>query len=165
MASVALFAALPPGEGWSQPAAGSRPNILLIVADDLGYQDLGAFGGEIETPTIDSLAASGLVFTNFYALVACQPTRAMLMSGTDHHIAGVGSQGRVIEGNLAYQNRLTERVASIAERMRELDYHTYMAGKWHLGEQPGRTESAAGSCSTSPRIRARRPISPRTIRT
>ena len=56
-------------------------------------------------------------------------------------------------------------VASFAERMRELDYHTYMAGKWHLGEQPGRTESAAGSCSTSPRIRARRPISPRTIRT
>lgn len=144
VASVALLAALRPEAAWSQLEAGSRPNILLIVADDLGYQDLSVFGGEIETPNIDSLAASGVVFTNFYALVACQPTRAMLVSGTDHHIAGVGSQGRVIEDNLAYQNRLTERVASFAERMRELDYHTYMAGKWHLGEQPGQTPADRG---------------------
>ncbi|MBN1240329.1 MAG: sulfatase-like hydrolase/transferase, partial [Gammaproteobacteria bacterium] len=144
VAIVAVSAALQPEEGWSQLAAGSRPNILLIVADDLGYQDLGLFGGEIQTPNIDSLAASGVVFTSFYALVACQPTRAMLMSGTDHHIAGVGSQGRFIEGNPAYQNRLTERVASIAERMSELDYHTYMAGKWHLGEQAGQTPADRG---------------------
>ncbi|HEX6993096.1 MAG TPA: arylsulfatase [Gammaproteobacteria bacterium] len=143
-AGLALFAVLRPEAGWSQLEAGSRPNILLIVADDLGYQDLSVFGSEIETPNIDSLAASGLVFTNFYALVACQPTRAMLISGTDHHIAGVGSQGRVIDGNPAYQNRLTERVASIAERMRELGYHTYMAGKWHLGEQPGQTPADRG---------------------
>jgi arylsulfatase len=124
--------------------AGSRPNILLIVADDLGYQDLSAFGGEIQTPNIDALAAKGVVFTNFYVSVACQPTRAMLMSGTDHHLAGVGSQGRFIEGNPSYQNRLTERVASIAERMSELDYHTYMAGKWHLGERPGQTPADRG---------------------
>lgn len=144
LASVALLAAFKPEQGWTQLETGSRPNILLIVADDLGYQDLSVFGGEIRTPNIDALAASGVVFTNFYVLVACQPTRAMLMSGTDHHIAGVGSQGRVIEGNPAYQNRLTERVASIAERMRELGYHTYMAGKWHLGEQPGQTPADRG---------------------
>jgi len=143
-ASVVLLAVLQPAVAWSQLTAGSRPNILLIVADDLGYQDLSVFGGEIETPTIDSLAASGLVLTNFYALVACQPTRAMLLSGTDHHIAGVGSQGRVVDGNPAYQNRLTERVASIAERMRELDYHTYMVGKWHLGDAPGQAPADRG---------------------
>ena len=125
-------------------AAGSRPNILLIVADDLGYQDLSPFGGEIRTPTIEGLAGSGVVLTNFYSSVACQPTRAMLMSGADHHIAGVGSQGRVIEGNSAYQNRLTERVASIAERLSALDYHTYMAGKWHLGEGAGQTPADRG---------------------
>ena len=144
VATVAVSAAFQPEEGWSQLADGSRPNILLIVADDLGYQDLSLFGGEIQTPNIDSLAASGVVLTNFYALVACQPTRAMLLSGTDHHIAGVGSQGRLIEGNPAYQNRLTERVASIAERMSELDYHTYMAGKWHLGEEAGQTPADRG---------------------
>ncbi len=124
--------------------AGSRPNILLIVADDLGYQDLSAFGGEIPTPNIDALAAAGVVLTNFYSSVACQPTRAMLMSGTDHHLAGVGSQARFIEGNSSYQNRLTERVASIAERMGALDYHTYMAGKWHLGDRSGQTPADRG---------------------
>ena len=144
LAGAALLAALQPEVGLGELTAGSRPNILLIVADDLGYQDLSVFGGEIETPTLDALAASGVTLTRFYASVACQPTRAMLMSGSDHHVAGVGSQGRFIEGNPAYQNRLTERVASIAERMSELDYHTYMAGKWHLGEEPGQTPADRG---------------------
>ena len=145
VASLAVLAGCQQDEPQSGLAAGSRPNILLIVADDLGYQDLSLFGGEIPTPNIDALAASGVVLSNFYASVACQPSRAMLMSGADHHIAGVGgSQGRLIEGNPAYQNRLTERVASIAERMSELDYHTYMAGKWHLGSQAGQTPADRG---------------------
>ena len=144
IASLAVLAACQQDEGPGGLAAASRPNILLIVADDLGYQDLGLFGGEIRTPTIDGLAATGTVLTNFHASASCQPTRAMLLSGADHHIAGVGSQGRVIDGNPAYQNRLTERVASIAERMSELDYHTYMAGKWHLGDQPGQTPADRG---------------------
>ena len=76
------------------------------------------------------------MMTQFYVSVSCQPTRAMLMSGTDHHLAGVGSQGRVVPGNMAYQNRLTENVASIAERMSALNYHTSMVGKWHLGCKP-----------------------------
>jgi arylsulfatase A-like enzyme len=150
VAGLAALAGCDQGAGPQQDAgptglaAGSRPNILLIVADDLGYQDLGLFGGEIRTPAIDGLAASGVVLSNFYASVACQPTRAMLMSGADHHIAGVGSQGRVIEDNPAYQNRLTARVASIAERLSDLDYHTSMAGKWHLGEQAGQTPADRG---------------------
>lgn len=142
--AFALLAACRPDDGPGGLVAGSRPNILLIVGDDLGYQDLSLFGGEIQTPTIDGLADSGLVLTNFYSSVACQPTRAMLMSGADHHIAGVGSQGRVVEGNPAYQNRLAERVASVAERMSELGYHTYMAGKWHLGEAAGQTPADRG---------------------
>jgi arylsulfatase len=144
LVGLATLAGCEPDEVRSELAAGSRPNILLIVADDLGYQDLSVFGGEIRTPTIDALAASGVVLTNFYSSVACQPTRAMLMSGADHHLAGVGSQGRFIDGNPSYQNRLTERVASIAERMSELDYHTYMAGKWHLGERAGQAPADRG---------------------
>jgi arylsulfatase len=125
-------------------APGSRPNILLIVADDMGYQDLSVFGGEIPTPRIDALVNSGLMLKQFYVSVACQPTRAMLMSGTDHHLAGVGSQGRVVENSMAYQNRLTENVASLAERMAELDYHTSMVGKWHLGMEEGQAPADRG---------------------
>jgi arylsulfatase A-like enzyme len=125
-------------------AAGSRPNMLLIVADDMGYQDLSVFGGEIPTPRIDELVNSGLMLKQFYVSVACQPTRAMLMSGADHHLAGVGSQGRVVEGSMAYQNRLTENVASLAERMADLDYHTSMVGKWHLGMEEGQAPADRG---------------------
>jgi arylsulfatase len=125
-------------------APGSRPNILLIVADDMGYQDLSVFGGEIPTPRIDALFKSGLRLTQFYVSVACQPTRAMLMSGMDHHLAGVGSQGRVVEGSMAYQNRLIEDVASLAERMAELGYHTSMVGKWHLGQAEGQAPADRG---------------------
>jgi len=71
----------------------SRPNILLIVADDLGYADLGFYGGEIPTPNIDSLASQGMLLTDFYTSLTCGPTRSMLMSGTDNHLAGVGVQG------------------------------------------------------------------------
>lgn len=123
---------------------GSRPNILLIVADDLGYQDLGVFGGEIRTPNIDALFNTGVMLRQFYVSVACQPTRAMLLSGTDHHLAGVGSQGRFVEGSQAYQNRLADNVASIAERMAALDYHTAMVGKWHLGMDAGQAPADRG---------------------
>jgi arylsulfatase len=125
-------------------APGSRPNILLIVADDMGYQDLSVFGSEIQTPNIDALFDSGVMLTQFYTSVACQPTRAMLLSGADHHLAGVGSQGRFVADSPAYQNRLTERVASLGERLTELDYHTYMIGKWHLGSEEGQAPADRG---------------------
>jgi arylsulfatase len=125
-------------------ASGARPNILLIVADDLGYQDLGAFGSEIRTPNIDALAASGVILERFYTSVACQPTRAMLHSGTDNHLAGVGRQGGYTPDELGYEGYLTHRVASVAERMGALDYHSYMVGKWHLGEREGQTPADRG---------------------
>jgi arylsulfatase A-like enzyme len=71
--------------------AQKRPNFLIILADDLGFSDPGCFGGEISTPNIDRLAASGIRFTDFHAAAACSPTRAMLLTGTDHHIAGLGN--------------------------------------------------------------------------
>ena len=76
--------------------ADNRPNILLIVADDLGYTDLGSFGGEINTPTLDYLAESGLKLSNFHTAPTCSPTRAMLLSGTDNHIAGLGAMAEAM---------------------------------------------------------------------
>jgi len=91
---VACTDGRPPGRETATNDQPRRPNILFIVADDLGYSDLGAFGGEIPTPNLDALAQSGMLLTDFYAGMTCGPTRAMLMSGTDHHIAGMGVQGR-----------------------------------------------------------------------
>ncbi len=115
---------------------GSRPNILLIIADDLGYTDLGYFGAEIRTPNIDRLAETGLVLTDFYASPVCGTTRAMLLSGMSNQQAGFGSMAPMSmypENSPHYQGVMTDRVLSVAKRMQDLDYQTYMTGKWHLG--------------------------------
>ena len=117
----------------------TRPNILLVVVDDMGYSDIGPFGGEIRTPSLDSLAKSGIRFTDFHTSVACSPTRSMLLSGTDNHLAGMGTQGEVTfpnqVGKPGYEGHLNDRVVSIATLLRDDGYFTAMAGKWHLGEQ------------------------------
>ncbi len=121
--------------------ASLRPNILLVVADDLGWTDIGSYGGEIDTPHLDDLARQGVQFTDFHVSVSCSPTRSMLLSGNDNHVAGLGNMGELLtenqKGQPGYEGHLNERVASLAEVLRDGGYHTYMAGKWHLGHEKG----------------------------
>ena len=120
------------GDGMDQDTPDNRPNMLLLVADDLGYADLGCYGGDIETPHIDQLAAEGIRFSRFHTSPLCAPTRAMLLSGNDSHIAGMGIQSSENSG-FGYEGRLSERIVTIPALLRSHGYHTYMAGKWHLG--------------------------------
>jgi len=122
-------------EGDRSPKA--RPNILLIVADDMGYSDVGAFGSEIATPNIDALAAEGMMLTQFHVSPNCGPTRGAMITGVDPHRAGLGGNHEVAaanqKGQPGYEGYLRKDVVTIAELLRDAGYHTYMTGKWHLG--------------------------------
>lgn len=132
-----LAPALALGAASAQAAPAKRPNILLIVADDLGYTDLGAYGAEISTPNLDKLASGGVKMTGFYASPFCSPTRAMLMSGSDNHLVGFGDMAELMlpeqRGKPGYEGNLNARVVPVAQVLKDAGYRTAMAGKWHLG--------------------------------
>ncbi|WP_437611073.1 arylsulfatase [Sorangium sp. So ce834] len=123
------------------------PNIVTIVADDLGFSDLGAFGGEISTPNLDTLAAEGRILTGHRSGSLCAPTRAMLVSGTDSHSVGLGRMGGGTgpqAGQPGYEGHLTDNALSVAEILKDAGYHTYIAGKWHLGDDEDQSPPARG---------------------
>ena len=125
-----------------------RPNIVLILADDLGYTDISSFGSEISTPNIARLASQGLSFTNYHTAGSCAPARAMLLTGVDSHRNGVPNIPEALsEEHLAYdhyQGVLSDKVVTLANVLQANDYRTYMTGKWHLGHTPELLPSSRG---------------------
>ena len=117
-----------PGE---QDSSRKRPNIIVIMADDMGYSDIGCYGSEISTPNLDRLASRGLRFTQFYNMARCCPTRASLLTGLHPHQAGIGHMTEDL-GHPSYQGDLNRQCVTIAEALRPAGYRTLVAGKWHV---------------------------------
>ncbi len=132
----------------AETASAERPNIVLILADDLGFTDISPFGSEINTPNIAALAAAGISFTNYHTAGSCAPARAMLLTGVDSHRNGVPNIPEALppEQRSAenYLGVLNDNVVTLATLLRSGGYHTYMTGKWHLGHTPELLPSARG---------------------
>ncbi|GJM12541.1 MAG: arylsulfatase [Pseudohongiella sp.] len=133
-----------------EPAASQskRPNIVLILADDLGFTDISPFGSEIDTPNIAELAATGVSFTNYHTAGSCAPARAMLLTGVDSHRNGVPNIPEALPPQQMeyanYQGVLNDRVVTLSTMLQDAGYHTYMTGKWHLGHTPELLPSSRG---------------------
>jgi len=126
----------------------ARPNIVLLLADDWGFSDVGSFGGEIATPNIDELARRGMRFSNFHVSASCSPTRAMLLTGVDNHRNGVGNMRETIPrshvGKPGYLGVLDTNVVTVASLLQDSGYRTYVVGKWHVGKEPHNLPPARG---------------------
>jgi arylsulfatase A-like enzyme len=128
--------------------ADERPNIIIVLLDDTGFADLGAYGSEVSTPNIDNLAANGVQFTNFHAAAACTPTRGMLLTGVDNHLVGMGNMVEIMADNQfdqpGYEGFMGYSVVTLPTLLKDNGYHTYMAGKWHLGKTKKSIPAARG---------------------
>jgi arylsulfatase A-like enzyme len=128
--------------------ADERPNIVIILADDMGYSDMGSFGGEIKTPNLDALANEGVRFTQFYTHASCSPTRSVMLSGVDTHLNGLGNMDEWSApnqmGQPGYEGYLNDSVVTLPQLLKQSGYHTYMTGKWHLGKSPDKIPAARG---------------------
>jgi arylsulfatase len=113
-------------------APGGAPNVILMLADDLGFSDIGCFGSEIATPNLDALAAEGLRYANFHVTPLCSPSRAAILTGLNPHAAGMGYMALGDTGFPSYRGQLAPNVATAAEAFRDGGYHTMFVGKWHL---------------------------------
>jgi arylsulfatase/uncharacterized sulfatase len=137
---VSLSAPAAPAPGQPSGSRSLRPNIVVLVADDWGFTDVGAFGGEIATPNIDALAQQGTRFTNFHAAASCSPTRSMLLTGVDNHRNGVGNLREAMPrehlGKPGYLGSLAQNVVTIATLLQDSGYSTYITGKWNVGSEP-----------------------------
>jgi len=128
--------------------AEGRPNIVFLLADDLGYTDIEPYGSEVSTPALSRLAREGVRFTNYHTAANCAPARAMLLTGVNNHLAGVPNIPEMLapeqRTQANYQGVLGDNVVTIATLLEGAGYHTYMAGKWHLGADPGKLPSQRG---------------------
>lgn len=148
-AVVASCGQAPPSND-TKASAAVRPNIVLIIADDLGYSDIGVFGAEIATPNLDKLAASGVMLTNFHANASCTPSRAMLLTGMDNHAVGFGANSGLakrvpaLQHMPGYTGEFGSDTISIATRLQSAGYRTLLSGKWHLGANKASFPPAQG---------------------
>jgi len=148
LGTVGMLAALAAPVIATAADAPRRPNIVIILGDDLGFADMGSFGSEIRTPNLDSLAREGVRFTNFYTHASCSPTRSILLSGVDTHLNGLGNMDEWTAPNQrdvdGYEGYLSDRVVTLPQLLKDAGYHTYMVGKWHLGKAPSQIPAARG---------------------
>jgi len=125
-----------------------RPNIIVLLIDDMGYADLGSYGSEISTPNIDKLASAGTKFINYHTAATCSPTRSMLLTGVDNHLTGMGNMIEIMADNQfdqpGYEGIMSGDVVTLPMLLKDAGYNTYMAGKWHLGKTKESLPAARG---------------------